>query len=157
MGTRSGSTPGSDAGFTLIELMVTLVIASILLSIAVPSYMNQIRKSRRTEARNAVLDLATREERFLSTSNTYSQVTTDLGYSGAFPQTVGSGYYTLTVRSPDPAFVGPAGAPSYIVTATAVGTQVRDSACASFSVNQIGQQTSVDSGGANSTATCWAN
>ena len=145
-----------DSGFTLVELMVVIVIATILLSIAVPSYMTQIRKSRRTEARNAVLDLATREERFMSTSNTYSQVTTDLGYTGAFPQNVGSGYYNINVvaTAANPAAVPPVPA-GYTITATAIGTQVKDTSCASFTVNQIGQQSSLDSGGANSTATCW--
>ena len=55
-------------GFTLVELMVVIVIASILMAIAVPSYKNSIRKSRRTDAKTALLDLAGREERFNSTN-----------------------------------------------------------------------------------------
>ena len=55
-------------GFTLLELLVVVVIATILMSIAVPSYMTQIRQSRRTEAKTAILDLSGREERYLSTN-----------------------------------------------------------------------------------------
>src|SRR5437016_2759671 len=44
-------------GFTLIELMVVVAIATILFSIAIPSYMTYIRQSRRTEAKTAVLVL----------------------------------------------------------------------------------------------------
>src|SRR6201987_5835023 len=90
-------------GFTLIELMVVVVIATILLSIAVPSYMSQVRQSRRTEAKTAVLDLASREERYFSTNGgIYSTTPTDLGYTGgAFPAPVGAdNYYTITVCSP---------------------------------------------------------
>lgn len=157
MRTRSG-TRWLNRGFTLIELMVTIVIASILLAITVPSYLSEIRKSRRTEARNAVLDLATREERFLSTANIYSQTPTDLGYTGAFPQPVGSGYYRINVVA---TAANPAAAPpvlaGYTVTATAVGTQLKDTPCRSFSVNQIGQQTALDSGGGNADTACWGN
>jgi type IV pilus assembly protein PilE len=60
---RSGRRLGVTAGFTLIELMVTLAIAAILLSIVVPTYQAQVRKSRRTEAKTAILDFAAREER----------------------------------------------------------------------------------------------
>ncbi len=45
-------------GFTLIELMVVVAIATILFAIAVPSYMTYVRQSRRVEAKTAVLDLA---------------------------------------------------------------------------------------------------
>ena len=48
------------AGFTLVELMITVVILAIVVSIAMPSYSVQVRKSRRTEARTALLDLAGR-------------------------------------------------------------------------------------------------
>jgi type IV pilus assembly protein PilE len=75
-----------SAGFTLIELMTVLVIGTILATIAIPAYRGQIQKSRRTEARTALLDLAAREERYLSTNNTYSSLPGDLGYAGtAFP------------------------------------------------------------------------
>ena len=73
-------------GFTLVELMVVVVIATILLSIAVPSYMSQVRQSRRTEAKTAVLDLASREERYFSTNGSiYSVTPADLGYVGPLP------------------------------------------------------------------------
>jgi type IV pilus assembly protein PilE len=146
---------GQQTGFTLIELMVTIVIATVLIAIAIPSYQSQIRKSRRTDARVAVLDLASREERFLSTANNYSQITTDLGYTGTFPVTIGNGYYTLNVTSPDPAFVAAGGTtPSFIITATAIGQQLKDSPCRTFTVTHLGTQTATDSSGA-ATTSCW--
>ena len=92
----------SSRGFTLIELMVVVVIATILLSIAVPSYMSQIRQSRRTEAKTAILDLSGREERYLSTNPAgYTNTPASLGYVGfGVGNPIGNGYYYLTVCSP---------------------------------------------------------
>jgi type IV pilus assembly protein PilE len=147
--TPTRSQPLRVAGFTLIELMVTIVIAAILLAITVPSYQSQIRKSRRTEARTAVLDLATREERYFSVNNSYSTKDTDLGYgTNAAAITnlpVGSGYYSVTVTTPANA-TGQAG---FLIVATATGTQAKDAQCQTFSVDQTGTQTSAPS------ATCW--
>ena len=56
------------AGFTLIELMIVVVVLTLLAAIAIPTYSNQIRKSRRSEAKSALLDLAGREERFMATN-----------------------------------------------------------------------------------------
>ena len=75
-------------GFTLIELMVVVAVVAILAAIAYPSYINQVRKSRRADAKSALLDLATRQERFFSTQNTYTNNAANLGYSAAFPQPV---------------------------------------------------------------------
>jgi type IV pilus assembly protein PilE len=157
-------TPTSPSrGFTLIELMIVVVIATILLSIAVPSYMSQVRQSRRTEAKTAVLDLASREERYFSTNGAlYSITPTDLGYvGGAFPAPVGSdNYYTITVCSPATAAgcdpnVNPPAAPSYYVTATPVAgsSQAGDAQCQSFSVDSTGQQFST---GTLTSQQCWA-
>jgi type IV pilus assembly protein PilE len=143
---------GMELGFTLLELMIVVAIVGILAAIAFTLYSAQVQKARRTDARTAVLDLAGREERFFSVANNYSQTPTDVGYGGVFPQVVGSGYYTINVT------VGPAGAPpSYVITATAINQQIADSSCASFSINQLGKQSSLDSGGADSTAVCWAS
>ena len=82
----------TSRGFTLTELIVAMVVATILVAIAVPGYTNYVRKARRTEAKTAVLDLASLEERFFSTSNSYSSNLSDLGFastaSGAGPQSV---------------------------------------------------------------------
>ena len=89
-----------SAGFTLVELMVVLVIASVLVAIALPSYISSARKSRRTEAKTALVDLAGREERYFDTSSppVYTIVPSQLGYgAAAFPVTVGSGYYSVTL------------------------------------------------------------
>jgi type IV pilus assembly protein PilE len=143
-------------GFTLIELMIVVVIASILVGIAVPSYTSQVRKSRRTDARNALMDIAAREERFFSVSNSYSAVPTDVGYAGPWPVTLTNQYYTVTVAAPDKVNQ-PTVPNSFLITATTAGIQVGDTACTTFTVNQIGQQKALDSGGANADATCWGN
>jgi type IV pilus assembly protein PilE len=140
-------------GFTLVELMITVAIVAILATIATTSYTSQIRKSRRTDARSALLDLAGREEKLFSTTNAYTGTLSNLGYSSA---TIGSapGDYTVTVASPDT--VGQPGAtfPTYSITATAINAQAGDAECTSLSVDQTGKQTN---GGPGTVATCWGN
>jgi type IV pilus assembly protein PilE len=141
-------------GFTLIELMIAVVIVAIIAAIALPAYTQQTQKARRAEARNALLDIAGREERFLSVSNAYSGLPTDVGYAGGgWPINSSNGYYSITVTVPNPAF--PAGTPSFLITATPIGTQANDTTCVSFTVNQIGQQTAVNAGAVDTSATCW--
>ncbi len=143
-------TRAAAAGFTLIELMVAMVILGVLVGVAVPAYTSQTRKSRRTEARTALLDIAGREERYYSTNNKYSSTASDLGYSTFNP--VGSGgYYKVTVTVPN------ASPTTYSVTATPVSGkgQDKDTQCASFSVDQLGNQTAKDSGANAADAACW--
>jgi len=148
-------------GFTLIELMVVVVVATILVGIAVPSYMSQIRQSRRTEAKTALLDLAGREERYFSTNPAgYTNVAGNLGYA-ALPSVVSSGYYTVSVCAPACAPSALA-APSYTVIATPVATQSQasDTQCTAFAVDSAGQQYAADATGtytAAAQAYCWAN
>jgi type IV pilus assembly protein PilE len=149
------------SGFTLVELMIVVVIATILLSIAVPSYMTQMRQSRRTEAKTALLDLAGREESYFSTNGSaYTNAAANLGYAG-FGVPIGSGYYQLTVCVPAAAnctaglaMPNPPAAPSYTIVATPVGSQVNDAQCTAFAVDSTGQQFATGPGG---TATCWSN
>jgi len=155
-------------GFTLLELLVVVVIATILMSIAVPSYMTQIRQSRRTEAKTAILDLSGREERYLSTNPAgYTNTPALLGYAGfGVGNPIGSGYYYLTVCSPATAtcvpglnMPNPPAAPSYTIVASPVPgqSQVNDLQCQLFAVDATGQQYAVDSAGNDQTKYCWAN
>ena len=143
--------PRRTGGFSLLELMVTVAVAAILFTIAVPTYQAQVRKSRRTEARTAVMDLATREERYYSVNNDYSASALQLGYGTADAPitdlTVGSGYYQVSVvkrAAAPPKLAG------FTVTATAFGPQLKDAACQTFQVDETGTQTS-----APSTTDCW--
>jgi type IV pilus assembly protein PilE len=145
----------ANRGYTLIEILIAIAIVSILTTIAVAAYTAEVQKSRRTDARSALLDLAGREEKLFSTANAYSAAPSDLGYGAVgagWPITVGSGYYQVTVTTPDPNQGGAAA--TYSISATPLGTQVSDTTCTSLSVNQLGAQTSTGTGTA---ATCWGN
>jgi type IV pilus assembly protein PilE len=140
------------SGFTLVELMITVVILAIIVGIAVPSYQAQIRKARRTDARNAMLDIAAREERYLSIANSYSAAATDVGYTGAWPQAVSNNYYNVTVAAPPLAVP-----PSFLITATAINAQTADLPCQTFTLDQIGTQTAKDSANVDNSTVCWGN
>ncbi|MFM9423883.1 type IV pilus assembly protein PilE [Variovorax sp. GrIS 2.14] len=142
------------SGFTLIELMIVVAVVGILAGIAYPSYNQYVLKSRRADARNAVLDLASRQERYFSVNNAYTNLPTALGYGGssAFPISVnvsGQSYYTLSATFS----ATPAG---FVATATPTSSQVADTKCYSFQVDQSGAQTNLDSGGSPLTSSgCW--
>ena len=157
--TSTSSRPASGgraAGLTLIELMITLVIATILLTIAVPLYLHQIRESRRTEARSALLDLAAREERYFDTNNAYTGTASSLGFSGfGSANPVGNGQYYY-IASPI-TFSNTDNPPTFKLEAdpmTGKG-QDQDTDCAQFFVDSKGDETAKNSAGADTSATCW--
>ncbi len=151
----------AQRGFTLIELVIAMVVAAILAAIAIPAYSSFVREGRRTDAKTALLDLASLEERYFTTTNTYSSAASDLGYgSAAWPVTVGSGYYQVAqpvvTAAVAPTTAAPAGTPaSFAITATPIGDQVNDTECASFTVTSQGAHTSLSSTGTDTSTTCW--
>jgi type IV pilus assembly protein PilE len=58
-------------GFTLLELMVVVAIVAILAAVAINSYSKQVRKGRRAEAKQVILDLSLREEKWRSNHTNY--------------------------------------------------------------------------------------
>jgi type IV pilus assembly protein PilE len=147
-----------NAGFTLVELMIVIVIASILLTIAIPSYLGQMRKSRRTEARAGLLDLAQREERYMSTNSSYTTNPAQLGYSGtAFPINMSNNYQlSVCVGTILPCTGAAATGTTFLLTAAAINGQLKDNPCASLSLDNTGSQTAVNSAG-TANPSCWTN
>jgi type IV pilus assembly protein PilE len=143
------TTRAQSRGFTLVELMVVIVIASILMAIAIPSYKTSIRKSRRTDAKTALLDLAGREERYMSTNGAYSTAFGQLGYS-SWGAAFGGGYYKMvqpTITAGSATAVATFSLQADPVTGS---DQAKDTACGSFTLNSTGVQ------GVTGTATdCW--
>lgn len=108
-------------GFTLIELMITVAIIGILAAIAIPSYQDSVRKSRRADAQGALLSLANAMERHFTETNTYAGAAgsdttpTDTGAPRASIYSTPSStavYYGLSITA--------AGANSFTLTATPV-------------------------------------
>lgn len=61
----------STSGFTLIELMITVAIVAILVSVAYPSYTSSVIKGKRAEGRTALTELMQQQERFMTQNNSY--------------------------------------------------------------------------------------
>ncbi|PRC91023.1 type IV pilin protein [Solimicrobium silvestre] len=141
-----------QAGFTLIELMVVIVIIGILVAVAVPAYNTSVQKSHRTDAKTALLDLASREEKFYSLNNEYSQTASDLYGSSvtAFPkaQSGTTAYYSLSVTATTTTFKAIA---SIITT-----TQQNGDPCGDFTISNTGVTANQDaSENAITGLSCW--
>ena len=79
------------SGFTLIELMITVVIIAILVAIAYPSYTRYIARSNRTAAQSYLMDLAQREQQYLLDARTYADDATIKAVDGV-PANVAAQY-----------------------------------------------------------------
>lgn len=123
-------------GFTLIELMVVVAIMGILSSIAYPSYMESVLKSRRADAKGALLNFANTMERYHTTSNSYEGLAAgeaDTGSPRIFavktPETGSETYYNLTILA--------ANANSFTLKATPSGNQEGD-LCGALTITNTG-------------------
>ena len=90
----------SQGGFSLVELMITLVILAVLMSIAIPSYQSQLEKSRRSEGKALLSEIAALQESFRTEQNRYTADLTELGYAAAGWNQSKNGYYRVSVLAP---------------------------------------------------------
>lgn len=98
----------SVTGFTLIELMVVVAVVAILAAVALPSFREQVRKSRRSDAMAEVGRIQLGLERWRADHPSYS----------GYVLSSSSNYYTLTLS-------GVSGT-GYTLTATPKGAQAGD-------------------------------
>jgi prepilin-type N-terminal cleavage/methylation domain-containing protein len=105
-------TRNAQAGFTLIELMVTVVLIGVLAAIALPSFAGESRKAKGDSEVNAFFaELAVREEQYALENGRY--LSTGASESATFPATVSATlqnlstlpatWQTLKVRPPESA------------------------------------------------------
>lgn len=147
-------TSQSNAGFTLIEVMIVVAIIGILAAVALPSYQNHILRGNRASARAALLQAQQFMERFYVANDSY--MTDRAGTLVALPVSLqtapsDSPRYTLGVVA--------GAANAYTLTATPIAGTV-DVLCGSLTLTNAGikGQTADTSGTAASTsldAQCW--
>lgn len=137
-----------SGGFTLIELMITVAVVAILAAIALPSYQDYIRKSRRADAQGFLAEVAARQQHFLLDRRAYAESiiaatsATPAGLGLTVPASVAS-YYTFSIATDNTT-----SPPSFLVSAAPTGSQSAE-ACGTLKLDQAGVRT------VTGTGTCW--
>ena len=135
-------------GVTLLELMAVVTILAILASVAVPTYRRYLIRTQRSEAKIALLQLQTAQEKFYMQNNSFTDNVSDASPDGlGLPATTETGKYTVEVVLADDG-------QTYEATAAprTGGGQTDDEECASFTINQRGTK-SVS--GTSDVQRCW--
>jgi len=154
-------------GFTLMELMITVVIIAVLASIAIPSYVAYVERSKRAAARSALLAGTSFLERNFTTNGCYNFTTVadcqaQSGTALALPDALtrvpaeGRASYIVTVS-----FAGSATGQAFELTATPCGSAgtcpagsdpFKDAGCGALTLNQAGAR---GRSGSEDLSVCW--
>jgi len=121
-------------GVTLLELLTVISIVAILASVALPTYRKYLIRTQRSEAKIALLQLQTAQEKFYMQNNTFTDNVADASPDGlGLLSTTETGKYDISV-----ALAGDG--QTYTATAApkAGGGQTDDDECESFTINQRG-------------------
>ncbi|MDT8991409.1 type IV pilin protein [Curvibacter sp. APW13] len=135
-----------QAGFTLIELMITVAIIGILLSVALPSYQSHVMKTRRSVAASCLLEHSQYMERFRTTNLTFTGADLANFTSPCLADSQASYTYAFAAGEPT--------GTTFAIEATPVAgsAQAGDTACATLRIRQSGAK---EISGTGSAATCW--
>ena len=133
-------------GFTLIEILIVLAIIGLLVGIALPAYQGSVLRSGRAEAKNELLQVASDQERFFSSNNTYS--TDPIPLDGAVDTTrvTQNSLYSIAVAT----CAGGAITNCFVATATAQNAQTDDD-CTTLTLSSTGVRGATGA----STDECW--
>jgi len=146
-------------GFTLVEMMVVVAIVGILSSIAYPSYQNSVMKSRRADAKAALLELANFMERHATEVGCYLDPGIDnvCGAGGDDTNPVlpfltapksGTAYYDLVLF--------PVDATSFTLTANPINNSPQQNdECGSLTLTNTGVKGIIGAASGLTVANCW--
>jgi type IV pilus assembly protein PilE len=134
----------SARGFTIIELMITVVIVAILAAIAIPSYTEYVLRSKIQEATSTLLSMRTKLEQYFQDNRTF------VGACAAgtvAPLPSGLKYFTVTCPTLT--------STTYVIQATGIAGS--DMASAIFTIDQANNRITagVPTGWTTPATNCW--
>ena len=116
-------------GFTLLELMITVLIVAILAAIAYPSYQSYLARAYRSEAYTALNQWANLQEQYFLDQRRYADDMSSLGAPANLFVTA-AGHYSVQTTATETGFT---------LTATALDNQLTlDSACSTLTLSSDG-------------------
>lgn len=102
-------------GFTLIELMIVIAVVAILAAIAFPSFMEQVRAARRSDALAEAGRVQLAMERWRADNPSY---VTNTANAATYPTVTSSAHYTFNLSNQS--------ATTYTLLGTRAGSQESD-------------------------------
>ena len=128
--------------------MLVVAVIAILAAIALPSFLDQVRKARRSDAKQPIMDFAAKLEQYYQDNKGYPVGTSisdknneDLGFlsnEDLDPDVVAGetnsleGYYAVSTTGT---------ATRYTITARPLGDQKKDKTCQTFRLDHLGNKT----------------
>lgn len=139
------------AGFTLIEILTVLLILSLLVVLALPSYTSYLRRTHRAEVRVAMQRAALWMERAATAQGRYplsAEVPAALLQLDGTPP-----FYTLSIESPDGSQLGTA---TYRIVATRnPQTNQGEDECGDLVLDQAQRRNILNTSSGADATTCW--
>ena len=116
-----------ERGFTLLELMIVVAVIGILAAIAYPTFIDQVRKSRRADAKASLQALQLNQEKWRANHVSFTPTLANV-WTGTDSK---EGFYTLAITA--------ASGNAHNATATPkAGTDQAQDRCGTFAINQTG-------------------
>jgi len=152
--------PMQQRGFTLMEIMIVVGIVGVLAAIAIPSYQESVRKSRRAEARGQLLEVAQYMQRFYSQNDSFAKskdgtavtIPSDLA---RVPRTAAAGAqsYDISFATPANGATNPSLASFQIQAVRRTGGPMASDKCGDFTLENTGLRGVLNA--SDTVANCW--
>lgn len=114
-------------GFSLLELLIAGVLAALLAMLALPSFMDQLRKSRRADAHDLATQISQAQERHRANNSRFAASIDALAAEGVSATSAG-GHYRATISE------GTGVGYTFTIRPVSGGRQEADRQCAEFRV-----------------------
>lgn len=141
-----------DGGFTLIELMIVVAVIGILAAVALPSYTEHIKSSRRADAQRALLEADQFMRRYYSAKDSFKDA--------ALPDALktsprdGAAAYTIDLIEDGDPVAKSTEESSYTLRATRTGNMAGDK-CGDLELKHTGAKSIINNASGTSLASCF--